>query len=86
MGYTIALIVIGGYLLLSIILLPFQYNYIKSIKEQELERKRLGLTINEHYEDMSFETQQLHYNAQGNPLFIGANILASILYKLKNKK
>lgn len=80
------LIVIGLYALLSIVLVPMQYKYVKSLKEMEKERNEMGLTQNEYYEKMRFEYQELHLNAQGNSLFIGANLLASLLYKWKHKE
>ncbi|MEQ2526425.1 DUF3949 domain-containing protein [Robertmurraya yapensis] len=86
MGSKVILGIILAYILLSFILLPIQYRYIKELKEMDKERKALGLSQNEYYEKMSFENEQLHFNAQGNPLFIGANILATLLYKWRHKK
>ena len=50
------------------------------------ERMKLGLSQNEYYEKMGFEREQLHFNAQGNLLFIGANMLASLLYRWRHRK
>ncbi|MFE8700081.1 DUF3949 domain-containing protein [Cytobacillus sp. FJAT-54145] len=86
MGFQATLIIIGIYLLISLILLPFQYSYIKELKSMHKKNEEKGLNQNDTYEKMSFEEQQLHLNAQGNFLFFGANLLASILYKLKQKK
>lgn len=86
MGLYATLGIIGAYILLSLILLPMQYRYIKQIKENDKKRKKLGLTTDEYYDKMSFETQQLHFNAQGNPLLLGANLLATLLFNWKNKK
>lgn len=83
MGLYMTLGIIGAYLLLSLILLPMQYKYVKHLKE---ERKELGLSQGEYYDKMSFENQQLHYNAQGNLFFLGANLLATLLYNWKHKK
>ncbi|MEO2074011.1 MAG: DUF3949 domain-containing protein [Bacillus sp. (in: firmicutes)] len=83
MGLYTTLGIIGAYLLLSLILLPMQYKYVKHVKE---ERKKLGLSQGEYYDKMSFENQELHYNAQGNILFIGANLLATLLYKWNHKR
>ena len=47
---------------------------------------KLGLSQNEYYEKMRFEREQLHFNAQGNLLFIGANMLASLLYRWRHRK
>ena len=38
------------------------------------------------YEKMGFEREQLHFNAQGNLLFIGANMLATLLYRWRHRK
>ncbi|WP_299090975.1 DUF3949 domain-containing protein [uncultured Metabacillus sp.] len=86
MGLYTTLGIIGAYLLLSLLLLPMQYRYIKQLKEDEKERKVLGLTADAYYERMGFETQQLHFNAQGNLLFLGANLLATLVYNWKHKR
>ncbi|MGG3560065.1 DUF3949 domain-containing protein [Neobacillus rhizosphaerae] len=86
MGLYTTLGIIGAYLLLSLILLPVQYKYVKHLKEEDKKRKEIGLSQAEYYDKMSFENQELHYNAQGNILFIGANLLATLLYKWKHKK
>ncbi len=78
--------IIGAYLLLSLLLVPVQYKYIKLLKETQKRNKERGVSEEDHYDQMSFETQQLHFNAQGNLLFIGANLLATLVYKLKNRK
>lgn len=76
----------GAYVLLSLILTPVQYRYIKQLKEMDAERRELGLNQDEYYEKMGFEAQELHMNAQGNILFIGANLFAEIYYKWKHRK
>lgn len=38
------------------------------------------------YDKMSFEEQELNFNAQGNLLLIGANLLATLLYNWKHKQ
>ncbi|WP_449619330.1 DUF3949 domain-containing protein [Robertmurraya sp. Marseille-Q9965] len=86
MGSQIVLWIILAYIALSFILLPIQYRYVQSLKELEKERNARGLNQNEYYEKMSFENEQMHFNAQGNPLFIGANILATLLYNWKHKE
>ena len=78
----IALWILAGYVLLSVALTPLQYNYLK---ENTAQRKKLGLTQEEYYEKMSFESELLHFNAQGNPLFFGANVLAGFLYSRRHK-
>ena len=77
---------LGVYFLISLFFLPFQYKYIEALKEMDKERMKLGLSQNEYYEKMGFEREQLHFNAQGNLLFIGANMLASLLYRWRHRK
>ena len=86
MGVNVLLGILAAYILLSFALLPMQYRYIKELKEMDKRRKQLGLKQDEYYEKMSFETQQLHFNAQGNLLFLGANLMATLLYNWKHKK
>nr|WP_263323484.1 DUF3949 domain-containing protein [Neobacillus sp. Marseille-Q6967] len=75
-----------GYVLLSIILVPFQYRYIEQLEKMRKANEKKGKSQGEMFEDMEFENQVLHANAQGNLLFILANILATILYKIKHRK
>ena len=77
--------IIGAYILLSLLLVPVQYKYIKQLKETQVRNKERGVSVEDHYNQMSFETQQLHFNAQGNLLFIGANLLATLVYNLENR-
>ncbi|WML41572.1 DUF3949 domain-containing protein [Neobacillus sp. OS1-2] len=85
MSLSVTLVILGVYLLLSLILLPMQYSYVKELKKMDQKRREQGISQNEMYDRMGFEQQQLSFNAQGNPLFIGANIFATILYKWKHK-
>lgn len=86
MSVYIGVGVIGAYVLLSILLVPIQYKYIKQLKETHNRNKERGITVEDYYNQMSFETQQLHFNAQGNLLFIGANLLATLFYNWINRK
>lgn len=86
MSLIIGFAIIGAYLTLSLILLPMQYSYIKELKKLDQHRKEQGISQNEMYDKMRFEEQELHLNAQGNLLFIGANLLAVLLYNWKHKK
>ena len=79
------LLALGVYFLISLFILPFQYKYIKALKEMDKERMKLGLSQSEYYEKMEFGREQLHFNAQGNLLFIGANMLATVLYHWRQK-
>jgi hypothetical protein len=75
-----------GYIILSIILVPFQYRYIEEMKKQRIAHEKIGIGQGEMFEQMEFEQQVLHANAQGNFLFLLANILATIIYKIKQRK
>ncbi|WP_372515569.1 DUF3949 domain-containing protein [Bacillus pacificus] len=41
-----------------IILVPIQYNYIKILKEKQ---KKMNVSQNELYDNMSYEESQIHY-------------------------
>jgi hypothetical protein len=86
MSVYVGLGIIGVYVLLSLLLVPIQYKYLKQLKETHDRNKDRGITVEDHYDQMSFETQQLHFNAQGNLLFIGANLLATLVYNWRNRK
>jgi hypothetical protein len=86
MGLTVTLYLLGGYILLSLILLPFQYNYIKELKEMDKKRREKGISQKEMYDKMSFEEQELNFHIQGSLLFILANLFATLLYNWKHKK
>lgn len=81
------------YFILSCILLSFQYGYITELKELAKRKKRKGISQHEMYDKMSFEEQELNYTVQSSFFFIGANILATLLYnwnqreeRIKNKQ
>jgi phage regulator Rha-like protein len=74
-----------GYIVLSLVLVPFQYKYIKQLEEMRKINSAKGKTQSDMYEEMEFQHQVLHANAQGNMLFFLANILATIIYKVKNR-
>ncbi|WP_226668098.1 DUF3949 domain-containing protein [Metabacillus litoralis] len=78
------LIIIAVYLLISLVILPMQYRYLVSLKETEAKNKTKGTTQGEMYEKMNPGESMLHENAQGNPLFLLANILAAIIYRIKH--
>lgn len=63
-----------------VLLVPAQYGYISEMKEII---KRKGQE--DYYKDMSFEEEQLHYNAQGNLIILPATLIANFIYKLKHK-
>lgn len=82
----ILLIFVAGYILLSLILVPFQYRYIEQMAKRRIVNEKKGKSQGEMMEDMEFEEQLLHANVQGNMLFILANIIATIVYKVKHRK
>ncbi|MFD2656544.1 DUF3949 domain-containing protein [Gracilibacillus thailandensis] len=73
---------LGAYLLLSLVLVPFQYRYLTGVKEEQI---RCEQNQSEYYNSKSVAEQILHANTQGNPVFILANVMAYIIYKLKQK-
>ena len=75
------LIVVGAYLLLSLVLVPFQYRYLTGVEE---EQNRNGQNQTAYYESKSASEQILHANTQGNILFGFANVIAYAIYKIKN--
>lgn len=77
---------LGGYFVLSLIFLPVQYSYIKELKERRKANEAKGIRQDEMVDNMSFEEQQLTYNAQGNLLMLGSNLLAELIYYVKHRK
>jgi hypothetical protein len=75
------LMIIAGYLVISLAITPIQYRYLKAVKE---EQRRYNKS-REYYESMPVQEEVLHGNNQGNPLFFLANIFAWSLLKLKKK-
>ena len=80
------IIFVGGYILLSLILIPFQYRYVEQMEKMRKENEKKGKSQGQMMEDMEFQEQILHANVQGNLLFFLANILATIVYKIKNRE
>lgn len=86
MTLSIILGILLFYILLSIMLLPFQYRYIKAIKAEENKLKSNGKKQSDMYDKMNAGELVLHENVQGNGLFFLANILASNIYRIKHSK
>lgn len=82
----VLIIFVGGYILLSLILIPFQNRYVEQMEKMQKVNEKKGISQGEMMEDMGFEEQVLHANVQGNMLFILANILATIVYKVKHRQ
>jgi predicted membrane protein len=59
-----------------------QYKYIKTMEDSQKRRKQI---LSEMYEEMPVQEDVLHMNLQSNPLFLPANILAGIIYKLRHR-
>ncbi|NRD77081.1 DUF3949 domain-containing protein [Bacillus sp. BRMEA1] len=72
------------YILLSFILLPFQYRFLVALKQQEKVNRLKGLGQGDMYDRMSASELELQYNVQSNALFLLANLMASILYRMKH--
>ncbi|UOQ45998.1 DUF3949 domain-containing protein [Halobacillus salinarum] len=79
---SIILGAIGMYVLLSCLLVPIQYRYLKAVQKERVEKRQ---TQNEYYGSMPLQEEILHGNIQGNPLFFLANIMAWILLKRKSR-
>ncbi|QTC40264.1 DUF3949 domain-containing protein [Bacillus sp. V3] len=80
------LIIAGVYILISLLILPFQYRFLITLKKEEEKHRKKGLTQGDMYDKMNAGELALHSNLQGNPLFFLANILASIIYWFKHRK
>ncbi|CAH2715286.1 hypothetical protein BACCIP111895_02470 [Neobacillus rhizosphaerae] len=76
------IVCLSVYAVYFLIMIPVQYAYISETKERF---KELNQSHNEIYDNMSFEEQQLQYNLQGNLLNLPSNIVAAILYKVRNR-
>jgi hypothetical protein len=74
------------YVFISLLILPFQYRFLIVLKEEEQKIKKKGKTQGEMYDNMDAWELALKENIQGNPLFFLANILASIIYRIKHPK
>ncbi len=51
------------------------------LKEKQ---KKLSVSQNELYDNMSYEESQVHYHYQSNVFTIPASLVASIIYKVKH--
>jgi CMP-2-keto-3-deoxyoctulosonic acid synthetase len=80
------IIFVGDYILLSLILVPFQYRYVEQMEKMRKANEKKGISQGEMMENMKFEEQVLHANVQGSMPFILANILATIVYKVKHRE
>ncbi len=86
MVFYIFLSIFIVYLIISLLILPLQYRFLVTLKEEEKKYKLIGKTQGEIYDEMNAGKLVLHENMQGNPLFFLTNIMASILYRIKHPK
>lgn len=77
------IIIVSAFVLYFLIMIPIQYSYIAEMKEL---KKRSQSTHNEMYEKMPVGEEQLHYNLQGNLLNIPSNLVAMLIYKIRNRE
>lgn len=80
MAYWLIGLVLAIYI---IVMTPIQY---RNIVETKKELKKAGKTHNEMYEDMSFEQQQMQFNAHGSLYTIPASLIAEFIYFLRHRK
>lgn len=64
-----------------LIMVAVQYCYIKALKEDP---RRRSMDQKTYYKNMSFQEEQLHYNAQSS--FWPASVVAAWIYRLRHKK
>ncbi|MFS0781055.1 DUF3949 domain-containing protein [Bacillus sp. 1P06AnD] len=76
--------IIAFYVLFTLGVIPFQYQYVKVLKE--MKKKKKFKEQEDMFEAMEFEELVLHGNAQGNLLFLPANLIASLIYRLAHLK
>lgn len=86
MVFSVFLMVLIFYVFFSLLILPFQYQFLVGLKREEEKNRRKGKTQGEMYDKMNAGELALHENIQGNSLFFLANIFASILYRIKHPK
>lgn len=86
MELYIFLAILGLYVFISLLILPFQYRFLIALKAEEKKNKLKGKKQGEMYDAMNAGELSLHGNMQGNPLFFLANIMASIIYRIKHPK
>ncbi|MFS0862762.1 DUF3949 domain-containing protein [Fredinandcohnia sp. 179-A 10B2 NHS] len=76
------IILAAVFVLYFLIMVPVQYRYIDEMKKS---REKANQTQNEQYESMSFQEEQLHFNQQGNLLNLPSALVATIIYKIRNR-
>jgi Protein of unknown function (DUF3949) len=74
-----------GYIGISLVLVPFQYRYVEQMEKMRLAHEKKGKSQGDMFEEMEFGQQVLHANVQGNLLFFLANIIATVVYKIRHR-
>ena len=74
------------YLIISLLILPFQYRALVALKKEEKKYKIIGKKQGDMYDEMDASQLILHQNMQGNPIFFLANIMSSLIYWMKHRK
>jgi flagellar biosynthesis protein FliP len=80
--YSVGLLIALALFVITLVMIPVQYRYIKAMEEEKKKKKRKS---GEVFDTMPFGEAFLHQNAQSNPLFLPANLIAYIIYRMKNK-
>ncbi|OQR53814.1 DUF3949 domain-containing protein [Bacillus sp. CDB3] len=74
---------VGIALFYFLVMIPIQYLYLQGLNEK---KKRIGLSQQELYKQMSFEEEQLHFHVQGNPFNIPSAFVAYMILKVRGRK
>jgi hypothetical protein len=77
------LLVAAVLFVITLIMIPVQYRYIQSMEEEREKKKQKH---GEVYDKMPVGEEFLHLNAQINPLFLPANLIAYLIFKAKHKQ
>jgi Protein of unknown function (DUF3949) len=81
--YSVGLLIASVLFVITLVMIPVQYRYIKAMEADKEKHKRKA---GEVFDEMPFGEAFLHQNTQINPLFLPANLIAYIIYRLKHKK
>lgn len=80
--YSVGLLIASVLFVITLVMIPIQYRYIKAMEEEKKKKKRKS---GEAFDNMPFGEAFLHQNAQSNPLFLPANLIAYLIYRVKHK-
>lgn len=76
------IVIISALVLYFLAMIPLQYNYIKDMQEKKAKTQK---TNEEIIDNLSFEEQQLTFNAQGSLFTLPSSIVAWIIYKVRHR-